>query len=203
MQVNLITEKSFSEASLEHILNACILKNEYAQNELYKLYFGYAKSVAMRYSSNVDDAKDILMKGFLKVFNNLESFDQEFSFKAWLRTIIINTALSHYRDNKKFNLDISLENYNHIIIDENIIDKISSEEIMVLVQKLPPAYRTVFGMYAVDGYSHKEISETLNINEGTSRSNFSKARQKLQYMIQASHPELFQSYSRHNTKILE
>jgi RNA polymerase sigma-70 factor, ECF subfamily len=193
MTLNLISKyPDFKlDSANDDTIKRCIQKEEQAQNKLFKEYFSYAKSVCLRYSSNAEDAKDILNKGFMKVFNNLEKYNSSYPFKAWLRTIMVNTALNHYRDNKKFDQEINLEGQEHIVYDEDVISQIAAEEILTLVQKLPPAYRTVFVMHVVDGYNHREIGEIIGINEGTSRSNFSKARVKLQVMIQKNRPELF------------
>lgn len=180
------------------IIEACIARNQNAQALLYRQYFGFAKGVCLRYSSNQDEAKEILNEGFLKVFLNLEKYSSEFPFKAWLRTIMVNTAINYYRANKKFNQEISFEGIEEPIYDEDIISKISADEILILVQKLSPAYRTVFVMHVVDGYNHREIAEILNINEGTSRSNFLKARAKLQLMIQQEFPHLYKKYYQEN-----
>lgn len=184
----------FSEDNLESILKACLERNQNAQSLLYKQFFGYSKSVCLRYSSNQEEAKEILNEGFLKVFNNLDKYLPELSFKAWLRTIMVNTAINYYRDNKKYNQEISFDGVEDPIYDEDIINKISADEILVLVQKLPPSYRTVFVMHVVDGYNHREIGEILEINEGTSRSNFMKARVKLQSLVQKDFPHLYENY---------
>ena len=178
------------------IIEACIARNQNAQSVLYRQFFGYAKSVCLRYSSNQNEAKEILNEGFLKVFNNLEKYSSEFPFKAWLRTIMVNTAINYYRNNKKYSQEISFEGIEEPIYDEDIIDKISADEILVLVQKLSPAYRMVFVMHVVDGYNHREIAEILSINEGTSRSNFLKARTKLQSLVQKEFPHLYENYHR-------
>ncbi|GGD48298.1 DNA-directed RNA polymerase sigma-70 factor [Emticicia aquatilis] len=194
----------FSEDNLESILKACLERNQNAQSLLYKQFFGYSKSVCLRYSSNQEEAKEILNEGFLKVFNNLDKYLPELSFKAWLRTIMVNTAINYYRDNKKYNQEISFDGVEEPIYDEDIINKISADEILVLVQKLPPSYRTVFVMHVVDGYNHREIGEILEINEGTSRSNFMKARVKLQNLVQKEFPHLYENYhqeiDKHSTK---
>lgn len=184
----------FSENNLESIIKACLERNQNAQSLLYKQFFGYSKSVCLRYSSNQEEAKEILNEGFLKVFNNLEKYLPELSFKAWLRTIMVNTAINYYRDNKKYNQEISFDGVEDPIYDDDIINKISADEILILVQKLPPSYRTVFVMHVVDGYNHREIGEILEINEGTSRSNFMKARVKLQSLVQKEFPYLYENY---------
>ncbi len=184
----------FSENKLESIIEACKARNQNAQSLLYRQFFGYAKSVCLRYSSNQEEAKEILNEGFLKVFNNLEKYSAEFPFKAWLRTIMVNTAINYYRNNKKYSQEISFESIEEPIYNEDIINKISADEILVLVQKLSPAYRMVFVMHIVDGYNHREIAEILSINEGTSRSNFLKARAKLQSLVQKEFPHLYENY---------
>ncbi len=184
----------FSENKLESIIEACKACNQNAQSLLYRQFFVYAKSVCLRYSSNQEEAKEILNEGFLKVFNNLEKYSAEFPFKAWLRTIMVNTAINYYRNNKKYSQEISFESIEEPIYDEDIINKISADEILVLVQKLSPAYRMVFVMHIVDGYNHREIAEILSINEGTSRSNFLKARAKLQSLVQKEFPHLYENY---------
>ena len=94
------------EEDFDLLVKACIANDQMAQNQLFKSYFGYAKSICLRYSSNEEDAKDILNKGFMKVFNSLPKYDNHYSFKGWLRTIMVNTALNHYRDTKKFRQEI-------------------------------------------------------------------------------------------------
>jgi len=190
---NLISKSSdyLSDSDFGDTIEKCLQNDGKAQNELFKAYFSYAKSVCLRYSSNAEDAKDVLNKGFMKVFKNLEKYDSSYPFKAWLRTIMVNTALNHYRDNKKFTQEINLEGYEHVEYDEDVIGHLAAEEILALVQQLSPAYRTVFVMHVVDGYNHREIGEMIGISEGTSRSNFSKARIKLQVMIQKTRPDLF------------
>lgn len=190
----------FSENNLESIIKACLERNQNAQSLLYKQFFGYSKSICLRYSSNQEEAKEILNEGFLKVFNNLDKYLPELSFKAWLRTIMVNTAINYYRDNKKYNQEISFDGVEDPIYDEDIINKISADEILVLVQKLPPSYRTVFVMHVVDGYNHREIGEILEINEGTSRSNFMKARAKLQSLVQKEFPYLYENYHQETDK---
>jgi RNA polymerase sigma-70 factor (ECF subfamily) len=103
--------------------------------------------------------------------------------------------LNHYRDTKKFRQEIDLDGSESVVYDENVLSQLAAEEILALVKQLPPAYRSVFMMHVVDGYTHREIAEIVGINEGTSRSNFSKARMKLQVMIQQVRPDLFVRFS--------
>lgn len=185
-----------ADADFDKLIRACIANDQMAQNQLFRNYFGYAKSICLRYSSNEEDAKDILNKGFMKVFKSLSKYDHRYPFKGWLRTIMVNTALNHYRDNKKFRQEMELHESESVVYDENALSQLAAEEILGLVRQLPPAYRSVFMMYVVDGYTHVEIAGILGINEGTSRSNFSKARVKLQVMLQLLRPDFFEEISR-------
>lgn len=182
--------------SLEVLLQECKQQNPDAQRDLFRLYFPYAKSICLRYTSSEMEAEEVLDDGFIKIFRKLEQFDTGQSFKAWLRTIMINTSIDHYRRNQKHAHTLHLETAIDAPFDDRILDVLSAEEIMALVRQLTPAYRTVFMMYAVDGYNHREIGEILGINEGTSKSNLAKARQKLQEMIKKSNPQLYLNYSK-------
>ncbi len=186
------------EFSLDSLLQLCKAGDETAQRQLYRLYFPYAKSICLRYSSSEMEAEEILDDGFMKIFRKLEQFDTGQSFKAWLRTIMINTSIDFYRRNRKYAETLHLENALEVPFDDRILDNISAQEILELVRQLSPAYRTVFMMYVMDGYNHREIGEILGINEGTSKSNFSKARQKLQEMVKTNHPTLYLNYVKSN-----
>jgi RNA polymerase sigma-70 factor, ECF subfamily len=186
---NIINEKN-----LDEILEGCKQGRADAERLLFKQFFGYAKSIALRYSSGEVEAQEIINDGFLKVFKNLPNYDFAQPFKAWLRRIIINTAIDYYRRKQKYAMMSFPEQMPEAAFDENVLDSISAEEIMALVRNLTPAYRTVFMMYVVDGYNHREIGEMLNINEGTSKSNLAKARAKLQDMILDANPSMYYAY---------
>ncbi len=137
-------------------------------------------AVCLYYSKNKDEAEDILHNGFLKVFENIKQFKGRGSFEGWLRKIFVNTALEKFR-NQTFLTAVSDQiEYDYITEDADIISKLSSEELIEMIQELSPAYRMVFNLYAVEGYSHEEISEKLKIAEGTSKSNLARARKILQ-----------------------
>ncbi len=147
--------------------------------------------VCLRYTDNTDEAKDILQEGFIKVFNSLPKFDFEGSFEGWIRRIMVNTAIDNFRKNKTavkmFDNNVALENLDTVQddSDENIIsNKIKASDILEAVQKLSPAYKTVFNLYAIDGFSHQQIADELNISIGTSKSNYSKAKQNLKKILQ-------------------
>ena len=147
--------------------------------------------------------EEIINDGFLKVFTNLAKYDSTQPFKAWLRTIMVNTAIDYYRSNKKYQLQISIDDVTLTDFDDDIISQLSVEEMMGLVRKLSPTYRMVFMLYVVEGYKHREIAERLGIQEGTSKSNLQDARHKLQEMIRINYPHLFDIYALRKNKINE
>lgn len=179
---------SFESENIETIIDSCIAGIASSQKALYKMYFGYGKSICLRYSSSREDAEEVLNDGFMKVFKHLSKYDRIKPFKAWFRTILVNTCIDFYRKKEKINYEYDDVHYEGIYREENAVDKMGAEDILEMVQRLPTSYRTVFLLYAVDGYSHKEIGDLLNINEVTSRTNFLKARNKLQVMIKESNP---------------
>lgn len=139
--------------------------------------------VCLRYSKDTDGAQDILQDGFIKVFGKLEQYKAQGSFEGWMRRIFINTALEKFRSRTLIlsideRLEVPLE-----IIPDTIVSELAAAELLKMVQELSPQYRLVFNLYAVEGYSHREISETLGISEGTSKSNLSRARNILQERI--------------------
>lgn len=188
-------KKTFSEDNLESVIAACIDQNSQAQRTLIKLFLGFSKSICIRYSSNEQEVEEIINDGFLKVFTNLSKYDTAQPFKAWLRTIMVNTAIDYYRSNKKYHLQIAVDEIEVTDFDDDIISQLSVEEIMGLVQKLSPTYRMVFMLYVVEGYKHREIADRLGIQEGTSKSNLQDARIKLQEMIRFHYPHLFDIYA--------
>lgn len=122
--------------------------------------------------------------GFVKVFTKIHAYDASQPFEAWFRTLIVHTAIDYYRRHHARILTINVEHVGEPEYDDNLLEKLSAEEILDLVQQLPPAYRTVFSLYVVEGYTHPEIADMLGINEGTSRSNLAKARIKMQDWIE-------------------
>jgi len=147
---------------------------------LYKEFYSYGMAICRRYSLNDYDAADILNDGFMKVFTHIERYDPSKPFKSWIARIITNTAIDHYRMNLKFSAHDDVDEYENIGDAAKVYDELAYKDLLVLVQGLSPAYRTVFNLYAIDGYSHDEIADLLKISVGTSKSNLFKARQKLQ-----------------------
>jgi RNA polymerase sigma factor (sigma-70 family) len=172
----------------KNLIKACISKERWAQKELYETYYGKMIGVCLRYSNDQDDAKDILHEGFIKVFKNIDKYQLGTSLGAWIRRIMINTSIDYYRKSiRRRTEDLDQAQY-EMAEDEDPISNCSAKEIMQCVQQLSPAYRVVFNLYAIEGYSHKEISKQLEISESTSRSNLVKARVKLKQMLSSKYP---------------
>lgn len=179
------------------IIKGCRQGKPKYQKMLYELYYGKMMSLCLRYAKTREEAADILHEGYIKVFKNIGNFKEEGSLEGWIRRIMINTAINHYHKHKKHLNNSSIED-EYKELSENadgILQRLSYEDLLQLVRKLPPAYQTVFNLHVIEGYNHREIAEMLGISEGTSKSNLAKARNKLQGQVN----ELlgYKSFSRH------
>jgi len=166
------------------LINGCIAGERRMQEMLYQRFSGKMYAVCLRYANNSDDAQDLLQEGFIKVYRNLDKFRKEGSFEGWIRRVFVNTAIEHYR--KKVNLNSIGEKEERMIEDGSftVLDHLAEKDIIQLVQELSPGYRSVFNMYVIEGYSHKEIGDILNISEGTSKSQLARAKSILQKKVQ-------------------
>ena len=168
----------------EHdLIAACIRKERWAQKQLYEEYYSGMMGVCLRYSNNQDDALDILHEGFIKVFRHLSKYQPGTSLSAWIRRVMVNTAIDYYRKNIRRRTEDLDTAYELKSMDADAISQCSEKEILEAVQQLTPAYRVVFNLYVIEGYSHKEIAELMEITESTSRSNLVKSRMKLREII--------------------
>ncbi|RPE13638.1 RNA polymerase sigma factor [Chitinophaga lutea] len=167
------------------IIEGCRQWKRGSQEALYRQFFGYAMAICLRYANNKNEAIEILNDGFLKIFNHINSYDTSRPFKSWLSKIMANTAIDHLRSRKKISFaeDIS-QAYDLGVTDDKALDKLSYDEILLLVQNLPPAYKTVFNLYVMEGFQHQEIAAMLGISEGTSKSNLFKAKRILKEKIE-------------------
>lgn len=168
---------------LDKLLVACRKQDRLAQKELYQQFYRYAMSVSLRYADNEDEAIELTNDAFLKVFLNLNRYDSTKSFKPWFRRILINTAINRMKSKQRSKLTQLMEEDFELPCTEDILAKIGYEELMKMVRSLSLAYRTVFNMFVIDGYTHEEIATTLGITIGTSKSNLSKAREKLRQLL--------------------
>ena len=184
---------------ISDIVYGCIKLDRESQKKFYNYFYGYAMAICMRYAPNNDDAMEIINDGFLKVFNKLDSFqarydDIEGSLKGWIKRIMLNTAIDHFRKNNKYlvNMDVGDNLYNLAYEEENSLDKMSYDEIYKIIQRLSPMYRTVFNLYIIDGFKHEEIARQLNISVGTSKSNLAKAKINIQKMMQQARRNVYE-----------
>ncbi len=165
------------------LIRGCMQSDRRMQEELYRRFSPRMYAVCLRYAGNAEEAEDILQEGFIKVFKKLDSFRNEGSFEGWIRRIFVNTAIEHFR-RKKYLLPVTEKEENTIEGKYiSVLDELGAKDIMALVQELSPGYRTVFNMYVVEGYTHKEIADQLGISEGTSKSQLSRAKVILQDMV--------------------
>jgi RNA polymerase sigma-70 factor (ECF subfamily) len=166
---------------LSDLIQACIKEDRSAQNLLYSRYSPIVFPVCQRYAKHKSEAEEILLEGFLKAFKHLHQYKGIGPFEAWLRKIMVNTALRKLRNNSKQPAVVSIDLLaDHISLTTDSSNDLYVKELTVLIQKLPVAYRMVFNLYVFEGLKHREIAELLAISEGTSKSNLSDARRILQ-----------------------
>lgn len=153
------------------------------QEELYRRFSPKMYAVCLRYAGNAEEAEDILQEGFIKIFKKLDSFRSEGSFEGWIRRIFVNTSIEHFRRKKYLQPVTEKEETSIEGKYISVLDNLAERDILSLVQQLSPGYRTVFNMYVVEGYTHKEIADMLGISEGTSKSQLSRAKVILQELV--------------------
>lgn len=168
---------------LEELIYKCRDGNSKAQTELYRLFSQRMYGVCLRYAKDNSDAEDILQEGFVRVFTKIRQFEFKGSFEGWMRRIMVNTALEKFRKNDRLYPVEEMKNYESTETVEETISSITADELMKIIQELPPRYKMVFNLYAIEGYSHVEIGEMMSISEGTSKSNLSRARMILQKRV--------------------
>lgn len=173
----------------EEIINGCKNSNLAAQKCLYDRFARKMMGICVRYTQSTETAQDLLQDGFIKVFEKIKTFKRDGTLDGWITKVIVNTALDHLRKVKheKFKIEIDNdEDWEKIDPDDSggIMESISAKDLLKQIQNLPPGFRTIFNLYAIEGYTHKEIGVMLNIEESTSKSQYSRARVHLQKMLQ-------------------
>ncbi len=166
------------------LIDGCLQGDRRMQYELYQRFAPKMYGVCLRYAANATEAEDILQEGFIKVFGKLESFRREGSFEGWVRRIFVNTAIEHFRKKSYLQPITEKEESTYEAKSLSVLDNLAEKDIIGLVQQLSPGYRTVFNLYVVEGYTHREIADQLGISEGTSKSQLSRAKLILQDMVQ-------------------
>ena len=166
------------------LIQGCKRNDRDSQRLLYQHYYAYALSICVRYSRNMNEAKEVVNDGFMKVFAKIDQYNLESPFKGWLRKIMINSSIDQYRKELKHQQKDPIKHAHKAFTEPQAITELSHEELIGLVQKLSPGYRAVFNLYVIDGYTHDEIGKLLNISSGTSKSNLLKARENLRKMLE-------------------
>src|SRR5438309_2091429 len=168
----------------EALLQGCIRNNGAAQKELYDRYSHKMFAVCYRYAHNREDAEDMLQEGFIKVFSQIHTFESRGALEGWIRRIIVHTCINNLKKNKRFNESVDLIHANSLQVrEESIPSIIQAKEVVECIRVLPIGYRTVLNLYAIEGFTHKEISGMLDIEESTSRSQYTRAKAMLEDIL--------------------
>ncbi|HEY9362913.1 MAG TPA: RNA polymerase sigma factor [Chitinophagaceae bacterium] len=161
----------------KQMVKECLRGKAEAQRRLYEQFADAMLGVCYRYTKSLKDAEDVLQDGFVKVFNNLGQYKFQGELGAWIRRIMVNTALNFLKKNRRYQDDLCFsDNFLHPVTDENPVIILQAKELASLIRQLPPGYQTIFNLYAIEGYSHVEIGQLLGISDSTSRSQYARAR---------------------------
>ena len=168
----------------EAILQGCLKNQAAAQRELYNRYSPKMLAVCYRFAHNREDAEDMLQEGFIKVFSQMHTFQNKGAFEGWVRRIVVHTCINNLKKNKRFNESVDILFASSIQVrEENIPSIVQAKQIVECIRMLPVGYRTVLNLYAIEGYSHREIADMLDIEESTSRSQYTRAKQMLEDVL--------------------
>lgn len=170
-------------AKEQDLIKGCLRGDRVSQKQLYEAYSGKMYAICYRYMRDPMQAQDVLITAFTKIFEKISQFKNEGSFEGWIRRIIVNEALTHLRKQRSMQVETDLEVADRDPDYAHLEDHLEAEDLQKMIASLPPGYRIVFNMYAIDGYSHKEIADHLGINENTSKSQLSRARTYLQKLL--------------------
>ncbi len=170
-------------ASLEELIRGCRKNNSLAQRELFDRYSSRMLGICRRYVNNLGDAEDIMVNGFMKIFDKIGQYTGAGSFEGWMSRIMINESLTHIRRNRNMSVEVSIEKAVHEPDYSSTLDHMEAEQLLKLIDGMPIGYRTVFNLFVLEGYSHKEIAAMLDITEGASKSQLSRAKSYLRDQI--------------------
>ena len=173
----------------KNVLEGCLKNDRKAQELLYKQFYGSMIAICMRYTRHEEDALEVLHNGFLKVFKHVSTYDAgKASLYTWIKTIMVNSAIDFIRSRQKFKNQVELkETHEAGSIDNEAVQRMGSAELLRLIQKLPMATQTVFNLYVIEGYNHREIGDILGISDGTSKWHLSEARRLLKQLLLTMH----------------
>ena len=168
----------------QSLIAVCIKGNQIAQKTLFESFSPKFFALCLRYMKSTDDAEDVLQEGMVKIFTKLPEYSGTGSFEGWMRRIIVNTCLDQIRKNQKLKFDVSIDKEEYkLSMNAHILENMSANELIEEIKKMPPGYRVVFNMFAIEGYSHQEIAQKLGVKESTSKSQYLRARAYLKERI--------------------
>ena len=194
---NFASDKQITDMTDEQIVEGCIKKNAIAQKHLYEKFVRKMMGVCLRYADSTEEAEDVVQNGFISVFENISSFRGTGPLEGWIRRIMVNTALTNIRKNKKLKQNIELESVEFMLPSTSqSSESFEAQDLLKIIQTLPTGFKTVFNLYAIEGYSHKEIGDILGISEGTSKSQLARAKSILQKKIAQYLTDTNKSYTR-------
>jgi RNA polymerase sigma-70 factor (ECF subfamily) len=177
-----------STTKLSQIIEGCRRRDRVSQHALYELFHSFALSVSRQYVSTMDEGREVVNDAFFRVFTKIENYDSALPFQAWLRKVVVFSAIDHYRKYQRGSLPVT----DLVLLEQapadgcDLLERLSSDELLAMVQDLPPSYRLAINLFAIEGYEHHEIAKMLGISVGTSKSNLFKARAKLKELMQAT-----------------
>lgn len=185
MHLNRSTSLNNVMMSDEELVQRCIRKESQAQEYLFKTFSGRMLGICSRYADSIEEAEDIMQEGFIKIFQKIDTFKHNGSLEGWMKRIMINTALDVFRKNKnsRYNIDIDTIEYTSET-HQHVLESMGAKDLLRMIKTMPKGFRTVFNLYAIEGYAHKEIADMLEITESTSKSQYSRARAYLQKLLQ-------------------
>ncbi len=168
----------------EAIFQGCLKNQATAQRELYNRYSPKMLAVCYRFAHKREDAEDMMQEGFIKVFSQMHTFQNKGAFEGWIRRIMVHTCINNLKKNKRFNESVDIAYANSIQVrEESVPSIVQAKQVVECIRLLPIGYRTVLNLYAIEGYSHKEIADMLDIEESTSRSQYTRAKQMLEEIL--------------------
>jgi RNA polymerase sigma-70 factor (ECF subfamily) len=173
-----------AQDELERLLKGCLAEDYRAQRALFERFAPRLFAVSLRYARSRAEAEDLLQDAFIKIFDNISKFEGKGSFEGWMRRIVVNTALKNYSRIRFQRESVGIETVPEQDIPPSVLSQLNEQELLQLIEKLPEGYRLVFNLVAIEGYSHAEVGKMLHIEESTSRSQLTKARQTLQRYLQ-------------------
>lgn len=168
----------------ESLIKKCASGDSLAQKTFYEKFAGKMMGVCLRYAKDYEEAQDVMQDAFIKIFGKLADYEKKGSLEGWIRRIVVNTALDSYRKNKKHQQNVAVDTVDYLLENKTfIIEELNADDLLAVIKTIPAGYQMVFNLFAIEGYSHREIAEKLNITESTSKSQYSRARKLLRDLL--------------------